>query len=193
MKITAGPCATLIAGLAMLASYQGAIAADPAPTISVELAADYIHAIIEADRTFYTVHVVDRLQREGVVNASEDWRATNKSLPLPAQFFKESSQLAAITGTKIIYRLIALAPINPENRPATDFERHGLEQVMAQPERPHTGIVSTGDKRVYHAIYADYAVSESCVGCHNAHPRSTKRDFKLRDLMGDVEIMIPLE
>jgi len=182
-----------VAGLAMFAVSQPAAAADPSPTIPVALAADYIHAVIEADRTFYTLHVVDRLQREGVVNASEDWRATKKSLPLPAQFFKESSQLATMTGTKIVYRLIAPSPINPENKPATDFERQGLEQVMAHPERPHTGIVSSGDQRVFHAIYADYAVSESCVGCHNAHPRSPKRDFKLRDVMGAVEIMIPLE
>jgi hypothetical protein len=181
----------LLFGLGLGGSYVGA--ADPSPTIPVAVAADYLHAILEADRTFYTVHVVDRLQREGVVNASEDWRATKKALPLPAQFFKESSQLAAITGTKIIYRLIALAPINPENKPVTEFERLGLEQVMAHPERPHTGIVTTGDTRAYHAIYADYAVSESCVGCHNAHPRSPKRDFKVRDVMGAIEIMIPLE
>ena len=192
MKLTVGIGAMVLAGLALFSAYRAA-AADSSPTISVKLAADYLHAIIEADRTFYTVHVVDRLQREGVVNASEDWRATKKSLPLPAQFFKESSQLASMTGTQIIYRLIALAPINPENKPATEFERHGLEQVMAHPERPHTGIVTTGETRVFHAIYADYAVSESCVGCHNAHPRSPKRDFKLRDVMGAVEIMILLE
>jgi len=28
--------------------------------------ADYIHAVIEADRTMYTTHVVDRMQRNGI-------------------------------------------------------------------------------------------------------------------------------
>ncbi|MDP3595871.1 MAG: hypothetical protein Q8S75_02615 [Nitrospirota bacterium] len=35
------------------------------PGIPPETVANYIHAIIEADRTFYTIHVVERLQRSG--------------------------------------------------------------------------------------------------------------------------------
>ena len=38
-----------VAGLAMFAVSQPAAAADPSPTIPVALAADYIHAVIEAD------------------------------------------------------------------------------------------------------------------------------------------------
>nr|MBA2252116.1 DUF3365 domain-containing protein [Nitrospirales bacterium] len=59
--------------------------------------ADYLHAVIEADRTFYTVHVVERLQIKGVLVASQNWRAAN-TLPLPAQFLIESGELAAKTG-----------------------------------------------------------------------------------------------
>ncbi len=59
--------------------------------------ANYLHAVIEADRTFYTVHVVERLQKKGVLVASENWRIEN-TLPLPAQFLRESSELAEMTG-----------------------------------------------------------------------------------------------
>ena len=53
--------------------------------IPPERVADIVHALIQADRTFYTVHVVERLQQMGVVVASENWK-TEKTLPLPVQF-----------------------------------------------------------------------------------------------------------
>ena len=147
--------------------------------------------MIESDRTFYTVHVVERLQNKGVIVASENWRVAD-TLPLPVQFLRESSELAVQTGTKFQYRLIGLSPINPENGPASEFERKGLEEVQRQPDRPYSGIVTNGHERYFTAVYADRAVSESCIGCHNAHPRSAKRDFQMHDVMGGIAITIPL-
>ena len=44
------------------------------PVISPETVTDYIHAVIEADRTFYTIHVVERMQKQGGSPAAENWR-----------------------------------------------------------------------------------------------------------------------
>jgi hypothetical protein len=48
------------------------------------------------------------------------------------------------------------------------------------------------DRQYFQAIYGDRAVSQACIGCHNAHPRSPKKDFKLDDVMGGIVIEIPL-
>lgn len=159
--------------------------------VSLETVADYLHAVIEADRTFYTIQVVERLQKKGKIVASEDWRASH-TLPLPAQFLKESSELAALTGTKVQYRLIGLWPINPQNAAMTEFERKGLEDVRANPERRYSGLVTEVGMQQFQAIYADRAVTQACIGCHNAHPKSPKRDFKANDVMGAIVITIPL-
>ncbi len=159
--------------------------------IPPETVADYLHAVIEADRTFYTIQVVERLQKRGKIVASEDWRVSH-TLPLPAQFLKESSELAAKTGTKVRYRLIGLWPINPQNGPATEFERKGLEDVKMNPERRYSGIITSDGERYFQAVYADRAVTQACIGCHNAHPKSPKRDFKLNDTMGAIVITIPV-
>ena len=159
--------------------------------IPPDIVADYVHAVIESDRTFYTVHVVERLQNKGVIVASENWRVAD-TLPLPVQFLRESSDLSVQTGTKFHYRLIGLSPINPENGPATEFERKALEHVQRQPDRPYTGILTNGNERSFAAVYADRAVSQACIGCHNAHPRSPKRDFQMQDVMGAIAITIPL-
>jgi hypothetical protein len=167
-------------------------AADP-QGIPLETVADYLHSVIEADRTFYTIHVVERLQKSGGTKASEDWRAKKDVLPLPAQFLIESSELAATTGSKIRYRLISLWPINPNNAPDNAAEKRGLELLREHPERSVTGNVKRGGQSYFQAIYADRAVSHTCVTCHNTHPSSPKKDFGMHDVMGGLVIEIPLE
>jgi Protein of unknown function (DUF3365) len=161
--------------------------------IPPETVADYLHSVIEADRTFYTIHVVERLEKGGGTKAAENWRAKKDVLPLPAQFLIESSELAATTGAKIRYRLISLWPINPINAPNDPAEKQGLRSLGEHPERAVTGIVKRGERSYYQAIYADRAVSQACVTCHNGHPSSQKKDFAMHDVMGGLVIEIPLE
>jgi Protein of unknown function (DUF3365) len=167
-------------------------AAEHSIRVPIRDVADYLHAIIEAERAFYTLNIVERLQHKHVTNATERWRGT-KALPLPAQFLNETSELARLTGTKLRYQLISLWPINPLNAPSNEFEKKGLELVRTDPDQPYTRVVREDNKRLYQAIYADVAVTQACIGCHNADARSPRRDFKLREVMGAVEITIPLE
>jgi hypothetical protein len=176
--------------LCVLSAWGTGVAAKESASVPVETVVDYIHAVLAADRNFYTIHVVERMQRRGVIEASEDWRSAS-ALPLPAQFFQESSNLAALTGTKVRYRLISLHPINKQSGPSTAFERQGLEAVTAHPEQPYKGFVTEGGTRYFEALYADLAVSSVCVSCHNAHPASPKHDYKLNDVLGAVLISIP--
>jgi hypothetical protein len=175
-------------GLSLLQAKE----ASPPSGLSLEKAADFIHAVIQADRTIYTTQVVNRMQEKGIVSAAEHWESEN-ALPLPAQFLQHAGRLAAESGSGIRYRLISLWPIYQRNGPATDFERKALEAVAKLPDQPYTGIVTSGKKRYFQAIYADRAVAPVCVSCHNSHPLSPKRDFKLKDVMGGIAITIPVE
>ena len=56
-----------------------------------------------------------------------------------------------------------------------------------------TEIITSGGERYFQAVYADRAVTQACIGCHNAHPKSPKRDFRLNDVMGGIVITIPVE
>jgi len=182
-----------IAGVCSTLFITHPVGAEEPTGIPPETVADYIHAVIEADRTFYTLHVVERMQLLGVATAAETWRADKRSLPLPAQFLREASDLAAITGTKVRYRLISLWPINPRNAAASVSETQGLEATRQHPERASTRTVMIEGKRYFQAIYADRAVTQACIGCHNAHPSSPKKDFRIADIMGGLVIEIPLE
>jgi len=162
------------------------------PGIPPEKVAAYIYDVIKADRTLYTTEIVNRLQAKGVTTASEHWEQEH-TLMLPAQFLQHSGKLAAENGSGIRYRLIGLWPIYRRNAPASDLERNALESLRKNSDVPVTGIVASGRKQYFQAIYPDLAVSQACVDCHNGHLLSPKRDFKLNDVMGGIAITIPLE
>jgi hypothetical protein len=165
--------------------------ANPPKCIPAETVADYVHSVIQADRTFYTTDIVERMQLRGIVVAAENWRETS-SLPLPAQFLMESGRLVAEQPNGIRFRLISRWAINRKNLPSAEFERTGLTEILVNPDRPYTGVVTDGRTRYFQALYADKAVSQTCIGCHNAHPNSPKKDFKLRDVMGGILLTLPL-
>ena len=138
-------------------------AKDVAPPVGIppDKVADFVHAVLDADRTIYTNQVVNRMQAKGIVSAAEHWEHEN-ALPLPAQFLQHSGKLVAESGRGIRYRLISLWPIYQRNAPATDLERRALESFAQTPDRPFTGIVSSGRKQYFQAIYSDRATSAAC-------------------------------
>ena len=181
-----GLCAFLIAVAGLVAAQAGERAGIPP-----ELVADYIHAVIQADRTLYSTHVVERLQDLKVTEATEEWKARG-TLPLPAQMLQMAGQEIQGHGLGLRIRLASLWPIYEKNGPADQFERVGLEAVVKDPKKPYTGIIAQGDRHFFKAIYADRAVTRACVQCHNSHDSSSKKDYKLYDVMGGVIISFPV-
>jgi len=184
----------LVFGLGV-AGFAGPSSAAPegsAFNLPVETVADYLYALIEADREVYTKHVVERMQSKGVVVASENWEEKN-TLPLPAQFLMESGRVVAKKGLGLQYRLISLWPINKRNGGSSEFEKIGLGTILTHPTKPYTAYVKEGGVRYFQAIYPDLAVAQACIGCHNSHPDSPKRDFRINDVMGGLLIRIPLQ
>ena len=171
------------------------VGSDEQPTgngISPHVVADYIHAILQADRTLYTTHVVERMETHQVVTSQEYWKQT-KSLPLPAQMLLLSGLHVEQQGLGLQFRLASLYPIYEKNGPTTDFEKAGLAAVLEDPSRPYTGVIQRGTQKFFKAIYADHAVSVSCVNCHNGHVLSYKKDYKLGDVMGGIVISFPIQ
>jgi Protein of unknown function (DUF3365) len=187
--LTVGILGTSLLGLGGLTAASKA--SDGGRCLPVEMAADHLHSLIQADRTFYTTEVVERMQMRGVVFAGENWREAGK-LPLPAQFLMESGRLMAAEHSGLRYRLISSWAINKQNGPASEFERLGLKAIQANHDRPYTAVTVERGRRVFQALYADRAVSQSCVGCHNGHENSPKRDFRRGDVMGGILLTIPL-
>src|SRR4029078_851191 len=107
--------------------------------IPAERVAEYVHSVIQAARSIYTNEGVERMKRQGIVTASENWRDTGK-LPLPVQFLIEASRLMVENPNGLRFRLISNWGIHKEHMPKTDFEEAGLVKIAVSPERPYTGV-----------------------------------------------------
>lgn len=161
-------------------------------SLSPEVVADYIHAVIESHRAFYTAHVVSPLEEVGAARAGSEWHNDKKIIPLPVQVLNETSQMFSTQSTGLRYQLISLWPINRKNGPRDQIDKNSLETVRTKPERPVTRIVKIDGQSYFRAIYADIALSPSCVTCHNSHPDSPKKDYQAGDVMGGLVIEFPL-
>jgi len=166
-------------------------------TVSVKAMADALHLVLDSDRTVYTQKIVNRLvKKDKVIKASEHFE-DDKALALPAQMFRFGSELAMKRAEKMDdvnfnYTLQSLWPVNKQNAPKTTAEKEGLKYVAENKGKNYYTTEELAGKKYFTAVYADTGVAPVCVACHNAHPDSPKRDFKLGDVMGGVVIRIPI-
>lgn len=158
--------------------------------VPAEKVAAFIHAVLEANRNNYTDNVVVKLQRDGI-EAHEHWK-DERGVPLPAQYLMESGRLVTLKGLNLNFRLSSLTPIYVWNGANTDLERQALSAVEKDASKPHFGFIKKNGVRMFQAVYADRATSQACVDCHNTHPNSPRRDFKLNDVMGGIVITFPV-
>lgn len=159
--------------------------------VSPQVMTDAIFAVISADRAVYTREVVNRLQNDKVVNATERYQ-DEKTLPLPAMMLRMGAEHAKKTNSSFSYALLSLWAINKQNAAKTDVEKEGLQFVVDNAGKNFYKEETLGDKKYFTAVYADKGVVEACVNCHNEHKDSPKKDFKVGDTMGAIVIRVPL-
>lgn len=152
---------------------------------SFEQTARYILDVVRAFRTAYVLQVVEHT-RAGGTSPQEDWKKDAHFLPLPAQFVKEAA--GQLEGFEI--GLIGLTPLNPANRPKTAAETDALIQLEKDRQRRFVSFVD-GDQ--FKAVSADLALVQSCVDCHNQHPRSARKNFQRWDVMGGLVVRLKRE
>jgi serine phosphatase RsbU (regulator of sigma subunit)/anti-sigma regulatory factor (Ser/Thr protein kinase) len=147
---------------------------------------------VMADRQYYGAAVVPRVgELKGSLGA--DYRDVHGRFPLPATFVREVSEQIARSGDGYTTRLISPWPINKEMGPRDSFETDGFASLAHSPGDPFVKVDTVEGRAVMRVLMADVATSTSCVSCHNAHPQSPKHDFRLYDVMGGLEVIIPMD
>jgi sigma-B regulation protein RsbU (phosphoserine phosphatase) len=147
---------------------------------------------VMADRQYYGAVVVPRVgELKGSLGV--DYRDVHGRFPLPATFVREVSEQIARSGDGYVTRLISPWPINKEMGPKDVFETDGFASLIHSPGDPFVRADTVEGRAVMRVLMADVATSSSCVSCHNAHPQSPKHDFHLYDVMGGLEVIIPMD
>ena len=181
-------CSLIFVGVLMLGCQPSG---PPAGAIAPRTMTDALYAVIAADRLVYTREVVNRLQDAGIIRATERFH-DDRTLPLPAQMLRMGAEAARKTSDSgFTYALLSPWPLNKQNAPRTALEKQGLEKVTSG-HPSFYGEETLGGKKYFTAVYADHAVVEACVKCHNENADSPRRDFKVGDVMGGIVIRVPV-
>jgi signal transduction histidine kinase len=147
---------------------------------------------IMAEREYYASVIVPRVLDLGG-SLGPDYREVHGRFPLPATFVREVSELTGSTSQGFRANVISPWPINPDKGLRDPFQREAFASLAGRPTGEFVRIDTMEGRRVLRVLSADRASAQSCVDCHNAHPQSPKHDFKLNDVMGGLEITIPME
>lgn len=147
---------------------------------------------IMADRQYYTSVVIPRAIELGG-SVGEDYQHVPGRFPLPATFVHEVSELTAIVREGYTASLISPWPINKRKGVQDRFQQEAFAYLLENPNGVYYRTDSISGMTVMRFITTDRASVQACADCHNAHPRSPKHDFKLHDVIGGLEIVIPMD
>lgn len=147
---------------------------------------------IMAERKYYTSVVLPRAAELGG-SVGEDYQHIPGRFPLPATFVREVSEMTAIARQGYTTNLISPWPINKNKGVKDQFQREAFTYLLEKPNGIYYRADTVAGMPVMRFITADRVSVQSCADCHNTHPRSPKHDFKLNDVMGGLEIVIPTD
>lgn len=143
-------------------------------------------------RSLYTAEVVEKVRGHGI-KVSADYLARPDAIPLPASLTIALGEQIAAHGSEMQVRLYSDYPF-PSRRDGgarDDFERAALSSLRRDPKRQFFSVEQRGARLVMRYAVAD-VMRAQCIGCHNNDPNSPKRDWKVGDVRGVLEITRPL-
>jgi signal transduction histidine kinase len=156
-------------------------------TDQATLAGRSIAARIKTLREYYTENVVDKVISEGTFNASSDHKGDAKAIPLPATMILDLGSLFA--KRNIAISLYSKFPFpNRENRPLDSFQQEAWNFLIRNPQGTYSRQERLDGKQVVRVAVADTMAVQACVNCHNTIAESPKKDWKLGDVRGVLEV-----
>lgn len=161
----------------------------------MELQADEISTLATGIRSYYADNVVARLQQaDGQAVFTENYREVHGGIPIPATLSIELGALfdSAHSDGRINYAFLSDYPFAKRDVPPLDsFEEMALQSLRKDPNKPR--IVSLERPLFRSATYrlaTPVFMRPACVTCHNQHPDSPKRDWKVGDVRGIQEVTV---
>ena len=161
----------------------------------MELQADEISTLATGIRSYYADNVVARLQQaDGQAVFTENYREVHGGIPIPATLSIELGALfdSAHSDGRINYAFLSDYPFAKRDVPPLDsFEKLALQSLRKDPNQPRIlslerPLFGTATYRLATPVF----MRPACVTCHNQHPDSPKRDWKVGDVRGIQEVTV---
>ena len=165
--------------------------------INQKLGIKYVETYINSLETFqsmYSSEVIARLKPLGI-NFTHDYRDHDGAIPIPATFSIELAKAMTNPETGIITRLYSDYPFSfrKDGGPKDEFESLALTTLRFANDKTKPFVRFENVNGHMSMRYAKaLLMKQSCVDCHNSHPDSTKKDWKVGDVRGVREVIFPL-
>lgn len=157
--------------------------------IPVQKMFDILNAENAAVRTLWTKAAVEQGKLHGL-KFDEHWKESNvEAGPLPALFLRETAKSLVKSPTLMRLFLGSDYPIATSNK----FNGVQLQNIQNIRKTMQPQYFYDSNTKMYMAMYPDVAVTKGCVDCHNNHPDSPKKDWRLNDIMGATTWSYPKE
>ena len=149
------------------------------------------NSLITSVRDYYANNVVGRvLANAGSTQVSHNYQAIPGAIPIPATLSLDLGRVISEKQKNISYRFVSDYPFqNRAQHVLDDFEKNALSKLRANPNQllaDNSNSIFTDRIRLISPIL----MSSPCVSCHNTHPESPKRDWKIGDVRGIQEISV---
>ena len=154
--------------------------------------AEALGSAINSMRSFYSSNVVARVRGfEGKTQVVHNYMDVPGAIPIPATLSLELGSVITGKNGNVQYRFFSDYPFaNRASHPFDVFERSALSALRRDPKQQAVYDVSGTifDRRV--RLVTPVVMAAECVSCHNSHPQSPKRDWKVGDVRGIQEVLI---
>jgi methyl-accepting chemotaxis protein len=143
-------------------------------------------------REYYSDHVIDKIVTEGTFRATSDHKSDSRAIPLPATMVLDLSALLSGQDTANQDTAINLYSMFPfparASRKLDAFQQDAWDYLSRNPQGYYSRSEVQGGRQVARVAVADTMVAPSCVNCHNTTEASPKRDWKLGDVRGVLDV-----
>jgi len=141
----------------------------------------------EVTRILYTKSIVGDGKKQGI-KFDEDWQKEDvEAGPLPALFLRGIANNIRKSDVPLGLYLGSDFPINKAN--LLEGKQADLFKIIKENRKPQHFYDES--QQLHTAMFADVAGAASCISCHNEHPQTTKKDWKLGDVMGATTWQFP--
>src|SRR5690242_8021625 len=158
---------------------------------ALERQAADLSSVITSIRSYYAQNVVARvLNAPDKVRAAHNYDAIPGAIPIPATLSLELGRVIGEQQANIKYRFVSDQPFRGRAPHALDsFEMSALSALRAHPDQTVMDVARDGLSNTYRLV-TPVIMGTACVQCHNTHPDSPKRDWKVGDVRAIQEVII---
>src|SRR6185312_7413460 len=153
--------------------------------------ANDLNSVISGVRAYYARNVVARvLASPGTTQVVHNYESIPGAIPIPATLSLELGHVIGEQQQNIGYRFVSDYPFKGRApHDLDDFEKNALKVLRENPDQKLTHVATTMTTDQVRFI-VPVVMGQACVSCHNTHPDSPKRDWKVGDVRAIQEITI---